>query len=661
MGRVPCGPDAPRSDGGQDPRSVAYDPWCTMRRMTDQALPAKFRRLALEVLSRDRLGEITAKFDLQVEDRRAQAAHVDAIVRSRTVPFSEVLGLLQRDELKAICAALGLDTSGKEKAPLIQRILSAPEQKELPLSKAVSPEEAKPSKKPDKKGGGDLGFEDKLWKTADELRGSMDAAEYKHVVLGLIFLKYVSDAFIERHRQLVAEAAEGADPEDADEYRAHNVFWVPKEGRWEKLQSQAKQPNIGKLVDDGMVAIERDNPTLKGVLPKDYARPALDKQRLGALIDLISTIGLGDEESRKKDILGRVYEYFLSQFASAEGKNAGQFYTPRCVVRVLVEMLAPYKGRVLDPCCGSGGMFIQSEKFVEAHGGRVGDISIFGQESNTTTWRLAKMNLAIRGIDADLGEPDSAGSFFKDQHPDLKADFVLANPPFNDSSWGGERLREDVRWKYGVPPVGNGNFAWVQHFIHHLAPTGTAAFLLANPSMSSNQSGEGDIRKALIEADLVDCTVSMPGQLFYSTTIPVCVWVLSRDKRNHQHRDRRGETLFIDARKLGSMVSRVQRELTDDDIRHIANTYHAWRGDKNAGTYEDVLGFCKAAKAEEIAKGGFFLTPRRYVGAEELEADDEPFEERFPTLVAKLTEQFGQARTLEASLLSSLAGLLDEG
>ncbi|HTP24541.1 MAG TPA: N-6 DNA methylase [Anaeromyxobacteraceae bacterium] len=449
--------------------------------MPDGTLPAKLRRTALEVLTRDRLAELTSAYDVSVEDRRSLVAHVDAIVRARSVEFDDLLRRLSRDELKAICSALGCDTTGKEKEPLVQRILGAGEQKELalPAPVAADSEGKYAAAKPAKKNGGDLGFEDKLWKTADELRGSMDAAEYKHVVLGLIFLKYVSDAFVERHRQLEAEAAEGADPEDADEYRAQNVFWVPKEARWERLQSQAKQPNIGKLVDDGMVAIERDNPTLKGVLPKDYARPALDKQRLGALIDLVSTIGLGDKESQKKDILGRVYEYFLSKFASAEGKQSGQFYTPRHVVRLLVEMLAPYKGRVFDPCCGSGGMFIQSEKFVEAHGGRVGDISIFGQESNTTTWRLAKMNLAIRGIDADLGEPDPAGSFFKDQHPDLKADFILANPPFNDSSWGGERLREDVRWKYGVPPVGNANFAWVQHFIHHLAPTGMAAFLLA--------------------------------------------------------------------------------------------------------------------------------------------------------------------------------------
>jgi len=400
------------------------------------------------------------------------------------------------------------------------------------------------------KNGATLGFEATLWAAADKLRNNMDAAEYKHVVLGLIFLKYISDAFEERHSKLTKEVNQGADPEDPDEYRAENIFWVPREARWSFLQANAKQSTIGKLVDDAMVAIERDNRSLKGVLPKDYARPALDKQRLGELIDLISSIGLGDAENRSKDILGRVYEYFLGQFASAEGKKGGQFYTPRCVVQVLVEMLAPYKGRIFDPCCGSGGMFVQSEKFVQAHGGHIGDISIYGQESNPTTWKLAKMNLAIRGIDNNLG-PHHADSFHRDLHKDLRADYILANPPFNSSDWGGERLREDVRWKFGVPPVGNANFAWVQHFIHHLAPSGIAGFVLANGSMSSNQSGEGEIRRAIIEADLVDCMVALPGQLFYSTQIPACLWFLARDRRNGRFRDRRGETLFIDARKMG--------------------------------------------------------------------------------------------------------------
>jgi type I restriction enzyme M protein len=377
-----------------------------------------------------------------------------------------------------------------------------------------------------------LGFEAKLWLTADKLRNNMDAAEYKHVVLGLIFLKYISDTFEEHHSRLIEGKGDlaGANPEDKDEYLAANVFWVPKEARWTHLQARAKLPGIGKDLDDAMVAIERDNPRLKGVLPKDYARPALDKHRLGELIDLVGTIGLGDKDNRAKDILGRVYEYFLSQFASAEGKKGGQFYTPSCVVRLLVEMLAPYKGRIYDPCCGSGGMFVQSEKFVEAHGGKVGDISIYGQESNSTTRRLAVMNLALRGIEADFG-PEHADTFRRDLHPDLRADYVLANPPFNDSDWF--RKDDDVRWQFGVPPKGNANFAWVQHFIHHLAPAspsggGMAGFVLANGSMSSNQSGEGEIRKAIVEADLVDCMVALPGQLFYSTQIPVCLWFLAK-------------------------------------------------------------------------------------------------------------------------------------
>ena len=455
------------------------------------------------------------------------------------------------------------------------------------------------------KNGATLGFEEVLWKAADKLRNNMDAAEYKHVVLGLLFLKYISDAFDERYKQLEAEKDQYADPEDTDEYRAANVFWVPKEARWSYLQANAKQPTIGKLIDEAMIAIERDNPALKNVLPKDYARPELDKQRLGELIDLVSTIGLGDKENRSRDIIGRVYEYFLSQFASAEGKKGGQFYTPQCVVRLLVSMIAPFKGRVYDPCCGSGGMFVQSERFIREHGGRVGDVSIYGQESNPTTWRLAKMNLAIRGIEGNLG-PEPADSFHNDLHKDLKADYILANPPFNSSDWGGERLREDVRWKFGIPPVSNANFAWVQHFIHHLSPTGLAGFVLANVSMSSNQSGEGEIRKNIIEADLVDCMVALPGQLFYSTQIPVCLWFLARDKKNGRFRDRRREVLFIDARQMGTMRDRTHRELTDDDIDKIAGTYHAWRGDSGCDhSYEEIPGFCKAAKIEEIAQHGY--------------------------------------------------------
>ena len=499
-----------------------------------------------------------------------------------------------------------------------------------------------------------LGFESKLWATADALRNNMDAAEYKHVVLGLIFLKYISDAFEAKHAELEAQRADGADPEDADEYRAASIFWVPKEARWDHLKANAPQPKIGTYVDDAMSAIERDNPSLKGVLPKDYGRPGLDKQRLGQLINLVSDIGLGSPADRAKDVLGRVYEYFLAMFASAEGKKGGQFYTPSWVVRVLVEALAPYKGRVYDPCCGSGGMFVSSEKFIEAHSGKVGDISIYGQESNYTTWRLAKMNLAIRGIDAQIAHGDT---FHSDRHPDLKADYVLANPPFNDSDWRGELLKEDKRWIYGVPPAGNANFAWVQHFIYHLAPTGLAGFVLANGSMSSNQSGEGEIRQKMIEADIVDCMVALPGQLFYSTQIPVCLWFLTRNKKNGRFRDRRGETLFIDARKMGTLTDRVHRELTDEDIARIAGTYHAWRGDKGAGEYADVPGFCKAAKLEEIQKHGYVLTPGRYVGAEAVEDDGEPFEEKMARLTQALREQQTEAARLDAAIAANLKEL----
>jgi type I restriction enzyme M protein len=520
--------------------------------------------------------------------------------------------------------------------------------------------------------GATVGYEAQLWQMADALRGSMDAAEYKHVVLGLIFLKYISDAFEEQHAKLVAEKAQGADPEDPDEYRAQSIFWVPPEARWAHLKAQARQPTIGQLVDDAMAGIERDNPALKGVLPKDYARPALDKTRLGQLIDLISNIRVGDEAARAKDVLGRVYEYFLSQFASAEGKKGGEFYTPRCVVKLLVEMLEPYRGRVYDPCCGSSGMFVQSVEFIRAHasgngnggkpakGGAKPDISIYGQESNYTTWRLAKMNLAIRGIDGQIAHGDT---FHADRHPDLKADVILANPPFNISDWGAERLRDDKRWQYGAPPAGNANFAWVQHIVHHLAPAGVAGFVLANGSMSSNQSGEGEIRKALIEADLVNCMVALPGQLFYSTQIPACLWFLARDRRDvgaHGRaplRDRRGQILFIDARKLGRMVDRTHRELTDEDIARIAATYHAWHGEKEAGAYADVPGFCKSAPLEEVRKHGHVLTPGRYVGAEAQEDDGEPFEEKMKRLVATLREQQAEAAKLDAAIAANLKEL----
>ena len=502
--------------------------------------------------------------------------------------------------------------------------------------------------------GANVGYEAELWRMADALRGSMDAAEYKHVVLGLIFLKYISDAFEELHAKLQAEKKQGADPEDPDEYRAKGIFWVPPEARWLHLKAQAKQPTVGQIVDDAMAGIERDNPSLKGVLPKEYARPALDKTRLGQLIDMVSNIRVGDAESRSKDVLGRVYEYFLSQFASAEGKKGGEFYTPRCVVKLLVEMLEPFKGRVYDPCCGSSGMFVQSEEFIVAHGGKLGDISIYGQESNYTTWRLAKMNLAIRGIEGRIEHGDS---FHNDRHSDLKADYILANPPFNVSDWGGERLREDKRWKYGVPPASNANFAWVQHIVHHLSPTGIAGFVLANGSMSSDQSGEGEIRRSLVEADLVDCMVALPGQLFYSTQIAACLWFLARDKYNHKHRDRRGHVLFIDARKLGKLVDRIHRELTDEELSRMANTYHAWRGEKDAGKYEDIPGYCKSALLGDLRKHGNVLTPGRYVGAEAQEDDGESFDEKMQLLAAQLREQQAESAKLDSAIIANLKEL----
>ena len=501
-------------------------------------------------------------------------------------------------------------------------------------------------------GGATTGYEAELWAMADALRGSMDAAEYKHVVLGLIFLKYISDAFEERRAAVLDKWGEDA-AEDRDEYTAENVFWVPAEARWFQLQAQARQSTVGLTVDQAMAAIERDNPVLKDVLARDYARPALDKQRLGQLIDLVSNIRVGDEDARSRDVLGRIYEYFLSQFASAEGKKGGEFYTPRCVVKVLVEMLEPYRGRVYDPCCGSSGMFVQSIEFIRAHtsgngnGGKArGDISIYGQESNYTTWRLAKMNLAIRGIEGQIAQGDS---FHNDRHPDLKADFVLANPPFNVSDWGGERLADDKRWRYGVPPKGNANFAWVQHMVHHLAPAGIAGFVLANGSMSSSQSGEGEIRKNLIDADLVDCMVAMPGQLFYSTQIPVCLWFLARN------RPRRGEVLFIDARKLGRMADRTHRELTDEHIARIAGAYHAWRD--GADVYEDLPGFCKSAPLDELRRHGHVLTPGRYVGAEPQPDDGEPFDAKMGRLVADLKAQQAEGARLDAAIAENLNAL----
>nr|WP_222856914.1 class I SAM-dependent DNA methyltransferase [Agrobacterium pusense] len=515
-----------------------------------------------------------------------------------------------------------------------------------------------------KENNGDLGFTAELFKAADKLRGNLEPSEYKHVALGLIFLKYISDAFDGLHAKLAADKY--ADAEDPEEYLAENVFWVPKEARWGHLQANAKRPEIGKLIDEAMEAIERfpSNEGLKGVLPKNYARPTLNKTMLGELIDLFSNIGLHDSKDTAKDLLGRVYEYFLSGFASSEGKRGGEFFTPRSVVRTLVEMLEPYKGRVFDPCCGSGGMFVQSEKFIEEHGGRRNDIAVYGQEINHTTWRLAKMNLAVQGIDADI-RWNNEGSFHRDELPDLKADFILANPPFNISDWGGERLAEDARWKFGRPPNGNANFGWLQHIIHHLAPRGTAGVVLANGSMSSQQSGEGEIRKAMIEADQVDCMVALPGQLFYSTQIPACLWILARDKSANGHRDRRGEILFIDARKLGFMVDRVRREFMAEDVERIAGAYHRWRSKpetraKNGwADYVDEPGFCKSASLEEVRNHGYVLTPGRYVGAADVEDDGVTFAERFEGLRETLVAQFEEGRRLEAQIEANLARLND--
>ena len=497
----------------------------------------------------------------------------------------------------------------------------------------------------------DNDFEKKLWKSADKMRSNMDAAEYKHVVLGLIFLKYISDTFNEVHTILETQKEDFSDPEDRDEYISRNVFWVPPEARWDYLQKNAKQPTIGKMIDDAMEVIERDNRSLKGVLPTNYSRPSLDKQRLGELIDLIGSITFGNEQNGK-DLLGRVYEYFLGQFADAEGKKGGQFYTPKSIVQLLVEMIEPYRGRVFDPCCGSGGMFVQSEKFIEAHQGKLDDIHIFGQESNQTTWKLCKMNLAIRNIDSDEVKWNNEGSFLNDLHKDLKADFILANPPFNDSDWKGELIREDVRWKYGVPPTGNANFAWVQHFIHHLSPAGIAGFVLANGSMSSNTSNEGVIRKNIIEADLVDCMVALPPQLFFNTGIPACLWFVTRDKKKNKFRDRRGEILFIDARNTGIMIDRRHRILTDEDIRKISDTYHMWRGEKEG--YEDIKGFCRSVKQEEVRQQNWVLTPGRYVGSEEQEEDMEEFEEKMEKLTSELAKQMEEGQRLDAEIRKNL-------
>ncbi|MFO7564741.1 MAG: class I SAM-dependent DNA methyltransferase [Enhygromyxa sp.] len=646
-------------------------------------MSAPSKRTVLPHLTVKRLSSLCDTFEVDRAGLTRKDDLVDALVRARRVGLDELLAELPRKELKDVCRGLGLDDSGKEKRVIAERILGG----ERPVAAEADPPMAKAKKQASKKAAskrgksttptdaearqGSLGFEDKLWTAADLLRNNMDPAEYKHVVLGLIFLKYISDAFDERQRQLRAlvedpesdEYIEDPDDreaelaellEDRDEYTAENVYWVPHQARWQHLQGQATQPGIGKLIDDAMLAIEQDNPKLKGSLPKVYGAAGLDKRTLGELINLIGGIGLGSKEHQEKDTLGAVYQYFLARFASAEGKGGGEFYTPKSVVRVLVDMLEPYSGRVYDPCCGSGGMFVQSIEFIKSHNGKRDAVSIYGQESNRTTWRMARMNLAIRGIEANLGYKH-ADTFGEDLHPDLRADFVMANPPFNISKWGGEELAGDVRWKFGVPPAGNANFAWVQHIVHHLAPGGTAGIVLANGSMSSMQSGEGEIRRKLVEADLVDCMVALPGQLFYATQIPVCLWFLARDRKNGKFRDRRGEVLFIDARKLGRMETRVHRVLEDGDVGRIAGAYHGWRN--RGGEYEDVAGFCKSVEVEEIRKHEFVLTPGRYVGAEESEIDKIPVEVKVRRLVTELKAQSEASKRLDDQIMKHMQRL----
>lgn len=494
-----------------------------------------------------------------------------------------------------------------------------------------------------KKNGAEIGFEEKIWNAADILRGNMDASEYKHVVLGLIFLKYISDSFEARFKELVEEG-DGFE-EDKDFYESENVFFVPASARWQTIANAAHTPEIGKIIDNAMDSIEKENSRLKGVLPKTFARPELDKRRLGEVVDLFTNVSMV-EHGDTKDLLGRVYEYCLSRFASQEGKNAGEFYTPSCIVQTLVEVIKPFEGRVYDPCCGSGGMFVQSAKFVENHAGNIQNLSIYGQESNPTTWKLAKMNLAIRGIDADIGE-SSADTFFNDQHPTMKADFILANPPFNDGDWGGKELSDDKRWKYGKPPESNANFAWVQHMIYHLAPHGRLGLVLANGSLSSQTGGEGSIRKAIIEDDLVECIVSMPPQLFYATQIPVSLWFLSKNKKQ------KGKTFFVDAREMGTMVSRKLREMTEVDIAKIADAVEAFE----EGTLEDEKGFCAVVSIEEIAKQDYILTPGRYVGIAEEEDDGEPFEEKMSRLTNELSELFEESHSLEAEIKKRLGAI----
>ena len=646
----------------------------------------KLKQAILDVMDHGLLKKAVERLALadNVDKRRTDAMRAQ-LSRTRRATPEALIRMLPVLHVRRVCDMRGLATAGRKQA-LIDALLADESKPQLrgrrsrrsaaspsgdsaalaagkpSAEKARRPHKPEPSEAP--RNGVTTGYESALWTAANALRSNMDAAEYKHIVLGIIFLKYISDAFEERHAQLEAESSDGANPELPDEYTGANVFWVPPAARWHHLQGLAREPTIGQAVDEAMAAIEHDNPSLRGVLPKDYARQSLDKRRLGELIDLIANIQVGDADARSRDVLGRVYEYFLAQFASAEGKRGGEFYTYRCVVKLLVEMLEPYEGRVYDPCCGSAGMFVQSMEFIDAHATGNGrkrsrpasaGVSIWGQESNHTTWRLAKMNLAIRGIDGQMiAEGDT---FHNDRHPDLKADFILANPPFNVSNWGGDQLADDKRWAYGVPPKRNANFAWVQHMAHHLAPTGVAGFVLANGSMSSQSSGEGEIRKNLVEANLVDCMIALPGQLFYSTQIPVCLWFLARNRANGKFRDRRGEVLFIDARKEGHMVDRTHRELSDEDIARIAGIYHAWRAKSPETPYQDVQGFCKSATLDDVRVHDHVLTPGRYVGVAPQPDDDEPFQEKMTRLAAEWREQRTEAKRLDAAIAKNLAAL----
>jgi type I restriction enzyme M protein len=558
----------------------------------------------------------------------------------------------------------GKSTPSQEQLAKLEKVLGkhdAPKQAALDLGVQEPAESAPKSRgkaKPAEPAKEERSLEKALWAAADKFRGNIDASDYKHVVLGLVFLKYVSDVFEDRKEAL--KNTEGADLDDPEEYRMADDdgaigFWVPEKARWPHIQAHATQPNIGQIIDTAMQEIAKENKSLQGSLPDNYSRPALDKRRLGELINVIANIHKEGPEQSNLDLFGRIYEYFIGEFAANEGKSGGEFYTPAPVVKLIVEMIEPFAGRVYDPACGSGGMFVQSSKFVSAHGGNAKSLSVFGQELNETTWRLARMNLAIRGIEANLG-PKAADTFHEDLHMGLKANFCMANPPFNISDWGGERLREDVRWKtYGPPPVGNANFAWMQHILSHLDPSnGVAGVVMANGSLSSQQSNEGEIRRRMVEGDVVDCIVALPGQLFYTTQIPACIWFFSRNKAQKEHRNRKGEVLFIDCRKLGVMISRVQRELTAEDLARVARTYHAWRGEKSAGKYVDIKGFCKSAKLEEIKAAEFVLTPGRYVGAEDVAEDGEPFEAKMKRLTVTLEEQFAESGKLEKVIQKNL-------